>query len=56
MLNREDGMGSSDTFPLKRGLKQTHHSLSHAGDKAGQLEFAKYDRFLSEQLAYFFVA
>ncbi|MCP4813243.1 MAG: hypothetical protein GY888_12075, partial [Planctomycetaceae bacterium] len=28
--------------------------LSHAYDKAGQLEFAKYDQFLSEQLAYFF--
>jgi hypothetical protein len=54
MLNREDGMGISDTFPLKLGLTRTHHSLSHAGDKAGQLEFAKYDRFLSEQLAYFF--
>ncbi|MFP6702737.1 MAG: DUF1552 domain-containing protein, partial [Planctomycetaceae bacterium] len=51
MLNREDGMGISDTFPLKLGLTRTHHSLSHAGDKAGQLEFAKYDRFLSEQLA-----
>ena len=54
MLNREDGMGISDTFPLKLGLNQTHHSLSHAGDKKGQLEFAKYDRFLSEQIAYFF--
>ena len=54
MLNREDGMGISDTFPLKLGLTRTHHSLSHAGDKAGQLEFAKYDRFLSEQLACFF--
>ncbi|MFT5469956.1 MAG: hypothetical protein ACI8UO_005079 [Verrucomicrobiales bacterium] len=54
MLNREDGMGVSDTFPLKLGLNKTHHQLSHAGDKAGQLEFAKYDRFLSEQLAYFF--
>jgi hypothetical protein len=54
MLNREDGMGISDTFPLKLGMKRTHHSLSHAGDKDGQLEFAKYDRFLSEQLAYFF--
>ena len=53
MLNREDGMGISDTFPLKLGLTRTHHSLSHAGDKAGQLEFAKYDKFLSEQLAYF---
>ena len=54
MLNREDGMGISDTFPLKLGLSRTHHNLSHAGDKAGQLEFAKYDRFLSEQLAGFF--
>ena len=54
MLNREDGMGISDTFPLKLGLNRTHHSLSHAGDKEGQLEFAKYDRFLSEQLAHFF--
>ncbi len=54
MLNREDGMGISDTFPLKLGLTRTHHNLSHAGDRNGQLEFAKYDRFLSEQLAYFF--
>lgn len=54
MLNREDGMGISDTFPLKLGLSRTHHNLSHAGDKEGQLQFAKYDRFLSEQLAHFF--
>lgn len=54
MLNREDGMGISDTFPLKLGLSRTHHNLSHAGDKDGQLEFAKYDRFLSQQLAGFF--
>jgi hypothetical protein len=54
MLNREDGMGISDTFPLKLGLNHTHHYLSHAKDKEGQLEFSKYDRFLSEQLAYFF--
>lgn len=54
MLNREDGMGISDTFPLKLGLTRTHHNLSHAGDKDGQLEFAKYDRFLSEQLCHFF--
>ncbi len=53
MLNREDGMGISDTFPLKLGLKHTHHSLSHASDKDGQLEFAKYDLFLSRQLAHF---
>ncbi len=54
MLNREDGMGISDTFPLKLGLSRAHHSLSHAGDKEGQLDFAKYDLFLSQQLAYFF--
>jgi len=53
MLNREDGMGISDTFPLKLGLTRTHHNLSHAGGKEGQLEFAKYDLFLSEQVAYF---
>lgn len=52
MLNREDGMGISDTFPRKLGLPATHHNLSHAADKEGQLQFAKYDRFLSEQLAH----
>ena len=54
MLNREDGMGISDTFPLKLGLSATHHKLSHATDKDGQWQFAKYDRFLSQQLAHFF--
>ncbi len=53
MLNREDGMGISDTFPLKLGMSRTHHNLSHAQDKDGQLNFAKYDRFLSEQIAHF---
>jgi len=53
MLNREDGMGISDTFPLKLGLSKTHHNLSHATDKAGQLDFAKYDLFLSSQVAHF---
>ncbi|MDA0813625.1 MAG: DUF1552 domain-containing protein [Verrucomicrobia bacterium] len=53
MLSREDGMGISDTFPLKLGLSKTHHFLSHAKDKTGQLDFAKYDLFLNEQLAYF---
>ena len=53
MLNREDGMGISDTFPLKLGLSKTHHNLSHATDKDGQLQFAKYDLFLSQQLAHF---
>jgi uncharacterized protein DUF1552 len=54
MLNREDGMGISDTFPLKLGLSKTHHNLSHAADKDGQLQFARYDLFLSQQLAHFF--
>lgn len=53
MLNREDGMGVSDTFPIKLGLKRTHHNLSHAEDKEGQLAFAKYDQFLTEQVAHF---
>ena len=53
MLNREDGMGISDTFPVKLGLKQTHHSLSHAGDQTGQMNFAKYDQFLSKCVAHF---
>ncbi len=53
MLNREDGMGISDTFPLKLGFSQTHHNLSHAGDKKGQLEFARFDLFLSQQIAHF---
>ncbi len=53
MLNREDGMGISDTFPLKMGLSKTHHNLSHATDKPGQLDFAKYDLFLSKQIAHF---
>ena len=54
MLNREDGMGISDTFPLKLGLTHTHHKLSHATDKEGQMHFAKYDLFLSQQIAHFF--
>jgi hypothetical protein len=53
MLNREDGMGISDTFPLKLGLSKTHHNLSHATDKEGQMQFAKYDLFLSERIAHF---
>jgi hypothetical protein len=54
MLNREDGMGISDTFPLKLGLSKTHHNLSHATDKEGQTDFAKYDLFLAKQVAHFF--
>ncbi|QEH34655.1 hypothetical protein OJF2_31960 [Aquisphaera giovannonii] len=53
MLSREDGMGVSDTFPIKLGLGATHHNLSHAEDKDGQTAFARYDRFLAEQIAHF---
>jgi hypothetical protein len=53
MLNREDGMGISDTFPLKLGLSKTHHNLSHATDKEGQKQFAEYDQFLSHRIAHF---
>ena len=53
MMNREDGMGISDTFPLKLGMSMTHHSMSHKKDRDGLIEWGKYDRFLSEQLAYF---
>ena len=56
MLNREDGMGISDTFPIKLGIKRTHHRLSHAQDKDGQMMFAKYDQFLTEQLVHFLSA
>ena len=38
---------------LKLGLIKTHHNLSHATDKEGQLDFAKYDLFLSEQISHF---
>ena len=54
MLNREDGMGISDTFPIKLGINHTHHNLSHAQNKDGQLNFAKYDQFLTKQLVHFF--
>ena len=54
MLNREDGMGISDTFPIKLGINHTHHNLSHAPDKDGQLNFSKYNQFLPKQLVHFF--
>ncbi|NQZ58695.1 MAG: DUF1552 domain-containing protein, partial [Lentisphaeraceae bacterium] len=56
MLNREDGMGISDTFPVKLGLGKPHHSLSHTNcrsNKEQMIKYAKYDLFLSQQLSYF---
>jgi hypothetical protein len=54
MLSREDGMGIADTFPVRLGLSTTHHRLSHMTEKEGQLDFSRYDLFLSQQLAHFF--
>ena len=54
MLNREDGMGISDTFPLKLGLvEDAPQPVARRRTRTGQLEFAKYDLFLSEQVAHF---
>ena len=54
MLNREDGMGISDTFPLKLGPVARRTTISRTPtDKDGQLDFAKYDLFLSQQTGAF---
>jgi hypothetical protein len=46
----EDGAGVCDKFPVLLGLsKKGHHSISHDDMES----WAKYDRFLSEQYAYF---
>jgi hypothetical protein len=47
----EDGVGICDRFPTILGIgKGGHHGLSHDTD---QLPWAKYDRYLAEQFAYF---
>lgn len=53
-ISQEDGKGVSDKFPaLALGLAG-HHSLSHgAGKEGGYERWAKYDRFLAQQHAYF---
>ena len=50
ITHREDAKDQGQTFPLKLGLSATHHNLSHATDKEGQMQFAKYDLFLSRHL------
>jgi hypothetical protein len=52
-ITSEDAKGIGDRFPNSIGLGG-HHSLSHdTGKEEGYENWAKYDRFLSEQLAYF---
>lgn len=47
----EDGVGICDRFPSIVGIgKGGHHGLSHDNDS---LDWAKYDRYLAEQFAYF---
>lgn len=48
-ISAEDSIGICDRFPAIIGLGAGHHKLSH-GDI---MNWAKYDRFLSEQFAYF---
>lgn len=48
-IGAEDGVGICDRFPAIVGLGNGHHGLSHGN----MLNWAKYDRFLSEQYAYF---
>ena len=52
-VTSEDAKGIGDRFPKAIGL-QGHHSLSHGtGGKKGYENWARYDRFLATQLAYF---
>lgn len=52
-ITSEDAKGIGDRFPNSIGLPG-HHSLSHGiGKENGYENWAKYDRFLSEQFAYF---
>ena len=52
-ITSEDAKGIGDRFPNSLGLKG-HHNLSHsAGEKNGYANWARYDRFLTEQFAYF---
>lgn len=52
-ITSEDAKGIGDRFPNSLGLPG-HHSLSHGIGKAdGYENWARYDQFLSRQLAYF---
>lgn len=52
-ITSEDAKGIGDRFPNSIGLRG-HHSLSHdIGQAEGYENWARYDQFLSSQLAYF---
>jgi hypothetical protein len=47
----EDGVGVCDRFPTILGIgRKGHHQLTHTD---GKKDWAKYDRYLAEQFAYF---
>ena len=46
----EDGVGICDRFPAILGIGNGHHGLSHDNNTT---PWAKYDRYLAEQFAYF---
>ena len=54
LLGTEGGGQLSDDFPRALGLS-THHSLSHSTNKSanGFMNWARWDQFLAQQLAYF---
>ncbi|MCM8533709.1 MAG: DUF1552 domain-containing protein [Lentisphaeraceae bacterium] len=53
MIAREDGMGFGDKFPVITFGYKGHHAISHDKSKGGYERWARYDRFLTEQFAYF---
>ena len=54
MMAREDGMGLGENFPkLALGLKKGHHTISHDKTTGHWSEWNAYDKWLSEQFAYF---
>ena len=50
-LCAEDGVGICDRFPAILGMGRGHHALSH--DTNNPTPWARYDRYLAEQFAYF---
>lgn len=54
MMAREDGMGFGENFPkLALGINKGHHGISHDQADGHWEEWGKYDRWLTEQFAYF---
>ena len=54
MMAREDGMGLGDLFPkFAIGVDKGHHTISHDNVDGHFAEWGGYDRWLTEQFAYF---